>query len=1291
MTEVLPWNGLQSTLAASVAIADSTITIQAADASKWPSSATGAYRAVVCTDPNNGPWELMRVIGGQGTAVLTVTRAVESYNGDQTAKSWPSGAFVAAVVTHDSLQLAAGQAGYTVHEEFLPAAAATTITLSQNPGQGVGMLSRNGVVQSATDNDYSVAGTTVTFTTAFSGAERVVVTYTVGSMGSQGPPGPTITSFPAGTLAAPGWPVTGNVSTGVYSPAINQIALAAGGATTLILSTNTTEQRNGTNPQGSYVYNTWTNTSNYERGFTRWSSGIFEIGSEYAGSGVPHAVRVTVNGGGNLIFGTNFTDRWFIDGSTGALTSQHTNLVLTGTDPRSWGIPNYTFSVVTSTLFNFPSVGQDYYLNLTDVSGASVTNLVLTPSGSTTSSLTLMSTNDVANASFMSFDIFADGRITVGKNGTAGQQDFRISMGSVNPTLALSQWGNFSVVSGGYDGRTSILCGVQTRYYMPYQGNNASFWGIYVQDSLPGPNGTPTNVSNFTGIEVAVPSFNSGVAVGTRTGIQIDNQGGPAAAYAYGIYINPQSGATSANVGLYNAATSRLVGTIGAGTNGTVRTNIAFYLWQDFTTSSQSSYTLMDVEGQSSPTSSATGLFVGPQIYYAATTTLANNYGIYVASNNTVRTNTTNGYGIYVSNQSNGNVDHAYSLYVENTSGGNLDSYSIYAGGNTRIDGQLLFNVTQNYNWGPAIINIQMPYWGFGNQTTLYGIYAVPQFKSTGTSSASVFYAQLQTQAASYTLSNGYGLYVSNASIGGGSAITNLYGVYVANQGAAGITNAYGIWIAPQSNAVTTNIGLRVQGLYAAKFEGQVIIDNGFGFNYDATKGFITAFAIPGGPDVTGWYARLSGGKNASSSIWGLSPQVNVDGTGQPFTLNWVGGMQVLSLYGYAGGPPVGVTISNMAGIRVNNQAAGGGSGTNGPITTSYGIYIDSQGQGYTTNAYGLYIAAPSGATTLNIGLYNAGTTCLMGFVGIGSGPMTDRIMQVVQPTGMTGTAQYGIVLTAAFTSAATASGIQFWVQFATAAASFTMTSGFAIAVQPPALGAGSAVTSVYGVYVYNQGASGVTNTYGIYIALQAGSSSTNTGMYIAQNASALLIGGSGSVPTNTCSAGIVFYATTGAKIALYDAGGGTFYGLSVNPAEMTFNLPASSSSWTFRYGVSNGTAVSSCAGNGAWTGLSFTPSSSRDFKLNIVPLVDPIGTVLDDRVHGVSYEDSRFDNKPSVGFVADDWAEVVRDVVTFTEGKPVALDYDRIGAITFEALKQYITRTDARIAELEAKLAGAN
>jgi hypothetical protein len=56
---------------------------------------------------------------------------------------------------------------------------------------------------------------------------------------------------------------------------------------------NVIAQRNGTSAQAFRVYNTYTDASNYERGFIRYNSNVLEIGHEAAGTGSQRLCRFT--------------------------------------------------------------------------------------------------------------------------------------------------------------------------------------------------------------------------------------------------------------------------------------------------------------------------------------------------------------------------------------------------------------------------------------------------------------------------------------------------------------------------------------------------------------------------------------------------------------------------------------------------------------------------------------------------------------------------------------------------------------------------------------------------------------------------------------------------------------------------------------------------------------------------------------------------------------------------------------------------------------------------------------
>jgi hypothetical protein len=56
-------------------------------------------------------------------------------------------------------------------------------------------------------------------------------------------------------------------------------------------------QRNGTNAQLFRIYNTFTDASNFERGFMRWNSNVLEIGTEAGGTGTARSASITSAGG----------------------------------------------------------------------------------------------------------------------------------------------------------------------------------------------------------------------------------------------------------------------------------------------------------------------------------------------------------------------------------------------------------------------------------------------------------------------------------------------------------------------------------------------------------------------------------------------------------------------------------------------------------------------------------------------------------------------------------------------------------------------------------------------------------------------------------------------------------------------------------------------------------------------------------------------------------------------------------------------------------------------------------
>lgn len=96
----------------------------------------------------------------------------------------------------------------------------------------------------------------------------------------------------------------------------------------------------------------------------------------------------------------------------------------------------------------------------------------------------------------------------------------------------------------------------------------------------------------------------------------------------------------------------------------------------------------------------------------------------------------------------------------------------------------------------------------------------------------------------------------------------------------------------------------------------------------------------------------------------------------------------------------------------------------------------------------------------------------------IGSAIDTTRGLNIL-PTVLTGLAQYGAVIQPTGTAAGTTSLDGTYTRIITAAAAYTVASGYGLRVDSASLGAGSAITINYGIYVENQTV-GVTN-YALY------------------------------------------------------------------------------------------------------------------------------------------------------------------------------------------------------------------
>lgn len=372
------------------------------------------------------------------------------------------------------------------------------------------------------------------------------------------------------------------------------------------------------------------------------------------------------------------------------------------------------------------------------------------------------------------------------------------------------------------------------------------------------------------------------------------------------------------------------------------------------------------------------------------------------------------------------------------------------------------------------------------------GITSQPTFDSSVTGGGAALSVILKTAAAAFTMASGYGIYVAPGTKGAGSTITTQYGVYIDTQ-ALGATN-YAIYTngtAPaRFGGATTTVGLATFGT-APSFAGLLMqgrynstvasgVDAGMVFEfYQTVAGTVTAIALESLSITTHTSGNVDTVVGLEGVAYGQHPS--------PATvthLRAVEGRAVVSSTG---------TTTTASAFFANGAASAGGTPV---LTNATGLYV--QAHGFGTNRYGVYIEDITGGST-NWAIYTDGTTAsrfggavtVVGLLTASAGIKPTHILidsaamtadSVIQVTGTwttSGSNRVGISSRPTFDSSVTTGGAAFSAALITAAASFTMASGYGLYVGPGSKGSGSTITTQYGVYIDTQ-ALGGTN-YALY------------------------------------------------------------------------------------------------------------------------------------------------------------------------------------------------------------------
>jgi hypothetical protein len=198
---------------------------------------------------------------------------------------------------------------------------------------------------------------------------------------------------------------------------------------------NVLAQRNSTAAQTFRLYNTYTDASNYERGFTRWTNNVFEVGVEVAGTGTSRSMQFLTDG----------TARWNIT------TNGH---FLAATDNT------YDFGDAGAT--GRPRIG--YFATSINVAGAVLNGAALTFSGRTI------------------LDAISNGNLILKNN--AGTSFDRLQFGGTTPVFPAWQRKAAGFILSGADGTYNSTNNLIVPGDIIATNNLATYGGFYVNNTV---------------------------------------------------------------------------------------------------------------------------------------------------------------------------------------------------------------------------------------------------------------------------------------------------------------------------------------------------------------------------------------------------------------------------------------------------------------------------------------------------------------------------------------------------------------------------------------------------------------------------------------------------------------------------------------------------------------------------------------------------------------------------------------------------------------------------------------
>jgi hypothetical protein len=351
-----------------------------------------------------------------------------------------------------------------------------------------------------------------------------------------------------------------------------------------------------------------------------------------------------------------------------------------------------------------------------------------------------------------------------------------------------------------------------------------------------------------------------------------------------------------------------------------------------------------------------------------------------------------------------------------------------------------------------------------------YAIFQKGTVQSDVTSAAVGIVNTANTAASSFTLANYYHVFINQATIGSGSAITNQFG-YFADSTLIGATNNYGFYGGIPSGTNRWNLYM-----------------NGTANNYIAGSLGI------GSTGLTGYNLRVA--KNITGNVFSFG--INQSGIVQSDVTSAGWGFQN-QLYTAA----ASFTLSNYYHFFAEQQTIGAGS----TVNNQYGFFVSSTLTSATNN-YGFRGQIPSASNNWNLYMDGTANNYMAGALGIGTTSLTAINLNIGK--NITGAVtSYGVHQTGIVQSDVTTQGLGFQNQLSTQATSFTLSEYRHFSATQGTIGAGSVITTQTGYHV-SSNLTSATNNWGFRGAIASGTNRYNIYMDGTANnylAGSLLIG----------------------------------------------------------------------------------------------------------------------------------------------------------------------------------------